>query len=587
MVQIGFWRRNSSSVLRGKFSSDVLLPAMETSVDRALFSPALRSVLLVLFVAALIYVIPSAATYHGDERFYTDASLRMMQSGDYWTPYFSDGRIRLLKPVLTYWVIVASFKSLGIGLLASRLPFVIAGALILVVSYQLARTVLHCRQTALLGAAILASNFEFITLCSRATPDILLCLFVLMSMWGFAQIWFQDDRTLLGPTLVFVGTGLAVQTKGLLGICPLAANLIFALISRPGWERIRRLLRWEAIMTGLVIGLFWYVVMWSRHGSGALMAFFSDQVTTRVENNTGSMIVNLVVYLFAGFRHFLPWTLLVVVVLVWRWQDAIDHWRRRKAEWLFLLLMFAILVILFSMGNIIRPRYLIASYPFLALFLADIIVVFWSQPRLQQLLGRLIVGIVFLFLPVGVLLLVAGLILGDWRLIVGGGLLLSLTVTGWRIRDTRDDGSRWIWLAGASLGIFALIGGCIRPVFSPPSLESVAEVLMQSSAWGGTVHTWGLNYSETGVLRVLTGGRLDIREVSDEQAAGANFNSASIVITASPREQALATAGYRVTRVVEPGTPFEQTHFGQLVRVKARRAHNRPVPEYWIAVRQP
>ena len=587
MVQIGFWRRNSSSVLRGKFSSDVLLPAMEPSEDRPLFSPALRSVLLVLFVAALIYVIPTAAKYHGDERFYTDASLRMMQFGDYWTPYFSDGRIRLLKPVLTYWVIVASFKSLGVSLLASRLPFVIAGVLLLIVLYQLARTVLNCRQTAWLSVAILASNFQFLTLCTRATPDILLCLFVLTSMWGFARIWFQDDRTWLGPALAFVGMGLAVQTKGLLGMCPLGANLIFALFARPGWERIRRLMRWEAIMAGLVIALFWYVVMWSQHGGGALQDFFSDQVTTRVEHNTGSMIANLSVYLFSPFRSFLPWTLLVVGVLAWRWREALDLWKRRRTEWLFLLLMFAILVVVFSMGNILRSRYLIASYPLLALFLADILAAFWSQPRFQQLLGRLIVGIVFIFLPVGVLLLVAGLILGDWRLIVGGGLLLSLAVTGWRIRDARDDGSRWIWFAGASLGIFALIGGCIRPVFSPPPLESLAEVLTQSSAGGGTVHTWGLNYSETGVLRVLTGGRLDIREVSDEQAVGANFNSASIVITTSPREQALAAAGYRVTRVVEPGTPFEHTHFGQLVQAKARRAHNRPVPEYWIAVRQP
>jgi hypothetical protein len=88
------------------------------------------------------------------------------------------------------------------------------------------------------------------------------------------------------------------------------------------------------------------------------------------------------------------------------------------------------------------------------------------------------------------------------------------------------------------------------------------------------------------MLRVLTGGRLDFKELSDDKAAGANLNSASIVITTSPREQALAAAGYRVTRVEEPSMPFEHTRFGQLVRAKARRAHNRPVPEYWIAVRQ-
>lgn len=586
MDQIGFWRRSFSSLFRGMFSSDVLSSVTKPAEDRPIFSPALRSIALLLFVAALIYVIPSAAVYHGDEHFYTDASLRMMQSGDYWTPYFSDGRIRLLKPGLTYWLIAASFQSLGVSLLASRLPFVIAGMLVLFVLYQLARTVLNCRQTAWLSAAILASNYEFLTLCARATPDILLCLFVLTSMWGFARIWFQDDRTWLGPALAFVGMGLAVQTKGFLGMFPLGVNLLFALIARPGWERIRRLMRWEAIMAGLVIALFWYVVMWLRHGGDALLGFFSDQVTARVEHNAGSMVENLVNYFIAGLRHFLPWTLLLFGLLAWRWREVMDLWKHRRAEWLFLLLMFAVLIIVFSMGNIRRGRYLIASYPFLALFLADILASFWSQQRLQQLLGRLIGGIVFLLLPTGLLLLAPGLFLGNWRLIVGGGLLLSLAASGWRIRSSSEDGYRWIWLAGAGLGIFALFCGCIRPVFSPTPLESVAQLLTQSASVGDTVQTWGLKYTEAGMLRVLTGGRLNISALSDEQATGANFTSSSIVVITSPREQLLATAGYRVTRVANP-IPFEQTQLGQLVLSKVLHVNSRPEPEYWIAVHQP
>jgi len=585
MARIGSRCINQSSFFSGLFSSGAIHASIESSGDRLQFSPALRSVMLVLFIAALIYVIPSAATYHGDERFYTDASLRMMQSGDYWTPYFSDGRIRLLKPGLTYWVIVASFKSLGVSLLAARLPFILAGALVLTILYQLARTVLKSSHSALLGAALLASNFEFLTLSTRSTPDILLCLFVLMSMWGFARIWFKDDRTLLGPVMAFVGMGLAVQTKGFLGMCPLGANLIFALIARPGLERLRRLLRWEAIMAGLVIALFWYGMMWSLHGGGALQDFFSDQVTKRVEHNAGSMIENLVVYLFAGFRHFLPWTLLLLGILAWRWREAMELWKRRRLEWLFLLLMFAILVIVFSMGSIRRPRYLITAYPFLALFIADFLAVFWGQPRLQQLLGRFISGIAFLLLPTGILLLVTGLIRADWRLIVGGGLLLSLAVSGWRIWHDGDNWNRWLWLAGASLGIFALIGGCIRPVFSPAPLEPAAELLTQSAAVGSTVQTVGLDYTETGMLRVLTGGRLNISEVSEEHAAAANNSLAPLVITISQHEEKFAAAGYRLTRVKEPGVPFETTYLGELLQGKARRAHNRPPSEYWMAVR--
>lgn len=344
-------------------------------------------------------------------------------------------------------------------------------------------------------------------------------------------------------------------------------------------------MRPEMIMVGLVIALFWYFAMWSMHGGGALGDFFSDQVTTRVEHNTGSMAVNFSVYLYSTILNFMPWTLLVIGLVACRWREALDLLKRRRTEWLFLVLLFAILMIVFSMGNMLRPRYLVASFPLLALLLADIIAAFSGLPRLQQTLGRLMCGILYILLPLGVLLLVAGLIEGYWRLIVGGGILLSLAVTGWRIRNDKDDGRRWLWLAGVSLGIFALIGGCIRPVFSPPPLESAAKMLKHSAPGGGTIHTLGLNYTETGVLRVLTGGLLDFKELRVEQAAGQDLSPAPIVLTTSPHEQELAAAGYRITKVTEPGTPFENTHYGQLVKAKARRSHNRPVPEYWIAMR--
>ena len=72
----------------------------------------------------------SEGTYNGDERYYTDAVLRMRASGDWWRPAFADGSPRLNKPLLIYWLMGASMQVFGASLFSARLPFLIAGALL-------------------------------------------------------------------------------------------------------------------------------------------------------------------------------------------------------------------------------------------------------------------------------------------------------------------------------------------------------------------------------------------------------------------------------------------------------------------------
>ena len=49
-------------------------------------------------------------------------AVRMVRTGDYVTPHFADGTRRFEKPILSYWLIAASYRHLGISLFSSRLP---------------------------------------------------------------------------------------------------------------------------------------------------------------------------------------------------------------------------------------------------------------------------------------------------------------------------------------------------------------------------------------------------------------------------------------------------------------------------------
>ena len=134
------------------------------------------------------------------------------------TPRYADGSVRFRKPIVTYWVLVASYTTMGIGLVASRLPFLLAGCIVLWVTYRIGRSATGDSHTGVAAAAILASNIEFMESATKSTPDMLQCLFLTVSIWGATEIIFQQRRESRWYALLYVGAGLAIATKGLLAV---------------------------------------------------------------------------------------------------------------------------------------------------------------------------------------------------------------------------------------------------------------------------------------------------------------------------------------------------------------------------------
>jgi 4-amino-4-deoxy-L-arabinose transferase-like glycosyltransferase len=546
-------------------------------------SRGLNTLLLAAFFVALLLVIPDPSKFHGDERFYTDAAIQMMQTGDYWTPFFADGRIRLLKPILTYWTVVGSFQVFGVDYFAARLPSLVAGVLVLLLTWQLARTVFNSNRTALLAVLIMASNSELLTLSTRATPDALVCLFVLASMWGFARVWFAGDRSFAGALLVFGGMGLAVQTKGLLGLCPLAANLLFWLLARPAGVRLKSFLNWPAIAVGIGLGMFWYAVMLQRHGAGALRDFYADQVGAKVTANPAFVLGSFALYLVAVLRHFLPWTLLLVAALIWGRRELAGFWNRYRNECLFLLLLSAILIVVFALGKMSRARYLAASYPMLAVFVAGALSGFLSDQRLQRWLGRIIRFAAFLVLLVGMGVLAGGFSLG-WRLAVGGAALAGLGFAGMLAARSVAETGRWIWISATVVMAFAVLGVCIRPVLSPSPLVQAVATMNRLSPDERIVFVWRVSDTVAGQLRLLSGGKLTVKTLAPE-AGGADLAAVHTVITVSPHQQILADAGYQLGEV-GPADPAQASSWlGRLMLEKTANAHNNPRQTFWVAVK--
>lgn len=546
-------------------------------------SPRHRRLLLAVlgvFFLGLLPVVSDPSNFHGDERFYTDAALQMLQTGDWWTPYYPDGQPRLNKPILTYWTLVGSMRILEPGLVAARLLFLLAGTLLIGLTFYLARIVGQDERTALLAALILASNIEVMTLAIRATPDVLSMLFVLLSFIGFARLWFRADATWLGPVLAFGGMGLAVQTKGLLGLCPLAAMALCWRMGRSSHPGLKNRWMWPAIAIGLGLALFWYAVMLHQHGLSSLQDFYADQVGAKVTRNPGYVFGNAAAYLFAGVRHFLPWTLPLLAGAVWYRRGLADHVKAHRNECVFLLSLFAVLVVFFSFGNMRRPRYLAISYPMLAIWLAGAVSHRLEQAGEWRWWVRLIYLLSGLSLLIGIGLVVAGWGC-EWRLLAGGMVLILGGGAGWLAARASHEMLRWTWVSAMCVVAFAISGACLRPVLAPSSLDGVAIRLRQMNPPPVRIHAWRMSESAASELRLLGGGRWDIQMRAADMESPA-LAPTELVLTTEPHQLDLAQAGYDLSQI-EKGTTAVPASWRWLT------AHLfvHSAPPYWLAVKAP
>lgn len=557
------------------------LPLGSTSAWRAVFG-----LMLALLFGGLVWVINNPGYVHPDEHFYTDAAIQMVRAGDPWTPLYPDGRPRLEKPILTYWAMASSFDAFGINLFSSRLPSTLAGVLVVGLTFQLARAITDSRPTALVATAIMTGNIALLIISTRATPDIFLCLFTLVSIWGVARVWFQRDQSWIGPLLAFGGMGLAVQTKGLLGLWPLAAIVVFGLMGRPEPGLTKRLLHWPAITIGITLAVFWYAVMFQRHGNAAFRNLYEDQLGSYVTFSPLSILRSAAAYFWGSLINFLPWTLLLLATGFERHAALAAFWQNHRPQMLFALIPFVLLTVAFSFGTIQAQRYLTSALPMLAVLVASVLfhvpigeaVWKWVQRFGWFIAGLEILGSMGLLLAAGVN--------GCGLLLAAGLALLAVGIVGVMVLRRDDKLWCWVWIAGLIATTFVVGRSCLQPLSYPPALPSLAKRLLQQNRAGTRVCAWQLRPSRVGLLHLLTEGRFPIGELSAKGKLP-DFSDAQLVVTTSPHDSLFREAGYDVAQIETDDRACPPIgHLAQKFWPREFKMQTSARETYWLATRR-
>ncbi|WP_035806739.1 phospholipid carrier-dependent glycosyltransferase [Lunatimonas lonarensis] len=352
----------------------------------------------------LVLVGPFSLNFHfhyPDEMYYTDASIQMLKNSDYFTTYLGTGDLRFKKPILTYWAVLAGYKVFGISAFSSRIVFLLAGMGLIGLTYKLAKTATGDSSVAMSSAWITAAQPLVIFSSSRSIPDILLVFFLTISAVGVTGL-LKNPLTARKKYIwmFYLGLGLAFAVKGLPAIA-LGAVAFLYLVANP-WAKIslRKILYAPALVIGMAIGLFWFVVMYLRFGGVYLDSFLEDQVGVRVGDKIPQIITHFLYGCGMLIALFIPWILLLrkrKIPSLFQTLDRNLPFFGFVAAWVVAIILMTALVSVFY-ERYMLPVYPLAAVAFCWLFLPKNQL---ETSRTAQTIAAVFVGINALFLAVG------------------------------------------------------------------------------------------------------------------------------------------------------------------------------------------
>jgi 4-amino-4-deoxy-L-arabinose transferase-like glycosyltransferase len=299
-----------------------------------------------------------------DEGNNLEAAREMRESGSPIVPTFNY-RMRVDKPVLLYWLQMASFSACGVNELAARIPSALAALAAVLVTYELGRRTFGAG-AGLLAGAMLASAVLFCAASRFANPDALLDAFSALALFAFWRGYLK------GGSLPFASVGaiagLGMLAKGPVGlVLPAAVSVLFL-----AWQReLRRLadprVGW-GLLTFLLVAAPWYVWVGVETKGEWLKGFFGkhnvDRFRETMENHGGHFYYYVLV-LLAGFA---PWSVFFGPAARNLRDDMVAAAvGRTRAATRFLVCWITVYFVFFTIASTKLPNYILPAYPAVAL----------------------------------------------------------------------------------------------------------------------------------------------------------------------------------------------------------------------------
>ena len=331
-----------------------------------------RLLLLVALVGVLVY-LPLLGCFgptDPTDSFFLESGREMIETGQYLLP-LNNYEHWLDKPILFFWMVVASYKLFGVNAFVGRLPAALSAVATGLVIYHSTRGILRPA-----SAALAACIFLGLPLASmvghQCLTDMTLTLLISGTVLYLFRGWLEGSTKYIVVGYLF--NALGFLCKGPIASILAAATLVlFFLLSGRSlgfvWRGIRDLKPLLGIVIACVINVPWYAAAIQATNGKFFEAFFLQQNFGRMMGTVNHQMP-FWFYVPVFFGGFFPWCLLTVSVpSLFRKGIQVQDRANSKRVALFRLALcwFGIVIVLFTVVKTKLPTYILPAAPAFAI----------------------------------------------------------------------------------------------------------------------------------------------------------------------------------------------------------------------------
>ncbi|MFA5940891.1 MAG: glycosyltransferase family 39 protein [Sinimarinibacterium sp.] len=357
--------------------------------QRGLLVTALLLILLIRVLSLGAYPLTDTT-----EARYGEMVRKMVELGDWVTPWFDYGVPFWGKPPLAFWLSAVSAKVLGVSEFSLRLPSFLLGVGMLALIGSLARRQ-RSEEQAWIAMLVLASTVVFFVSAGAVLTDTTLAFTTALAMVAFWRgVASEGQAAPVWRYVFFIALGLGLLAKGPVSLALVGAPILaWTLICGELWRAVRTLPWPTGIALTALIALPWYVIA-EQHTPGFLSYFLVGENFLRFVDSTwpGDLYGGVhtrpkgyiwLLWMGAAF----PWS----VLLLWhvmrlslrRGRGAVnsDPYSPDTRSWRIYVLCFTLSpCVFFTFAGSVLPTYVLPGMPALALYAAE----FWPTRNPQR-----------------------------------------------------------------------------------------------------------------------------------------------------------------------------------------------------------
>ncbi|HVP37046.1 MAG TPA: glycosyltransferase family 39 protein [Terriglobales bacterium] len=363
----------------------------------------LKRVLILLILGYFFLVLGNGilSLTNPDEVFYVQTAKEMAQQHTWMTPYLF-GQPQFEKPILTYWLLRLSFLIFGTSNYGVRFFPAVFGIIGVLAVYFLGWYGFKDEKKAFLSGLVLMSGVVYIGLARTVYTDMIFSIFILLSLVSFYWGYSSENRKSAGILLFFIFSGLAVLTKGPLGLLMSSLTVAgFLLIERNVKFMFCRASLWGALIFGL-IALPWYGFMLAKYGQSFTHEFFYNDHIRRILEAEHSGNDTWYFYPLTMVLCTFPWSLFTVASLVLLPRRL---FRKERSFHLFLACWIIAVLLVFQFAHSKLVSYIFPLFPALALLAGDFICEALSSVSRKRIMVivMFVSSLILLAIPVGLI----------------------------------------------------------------------------------------------------------------------------------------------------------------------------------------